>query len=370
HIKEHHLRLANQLGLDATDKINSIIHQLLKYSDEINLTQTITPESHAKVLAIGEILSTTIGCEYLKKSGFNVYWQDAREILISNNAQDDWHHFTSNQCDYSQDGNLADSLSEKADVIVTQGFIAADESGKTVLLGREGSDTSAAYFAAKLNACKLEIWTDVSGIYSSNPGEINNTQTIPQLSYQQAQQMAKFGAKVLHPGAVKPALESNIPIEIKNTRLPADRGSKISAVSESERKVLAVVYESKVTQVIANSDSNEDVLFKLGESGFEVLLTEMVDNQTHIIAIYKNSDMPQLDDDLLEKKIDGKVVSNLALVTVVGNDIQENFQNYQRYFDEKKNRISLLCKAEDCLAIVQSIHDKLIDTQCRNQGML
>src|SRR5581483_11375573 len=113
-------------------------------------------------------------------------------------------------------------------VVLTQGFIAADAGGDTVLLGRGGSDTSAAYFAAKLAARALEIWTDVPGMFSANPRSTPHARLLRALHYDEAQEIASSGAKILHPRSILPAKSQQIPIAVFATQWPQLPGTRIS----------------------------------------------------------------------------------------------------------------------------------------------
>ncbi len=110
-------------------------------------------------------------------------------------------------------------------MVITQGFIASDEDGNTVLLGRGGSDTSAAYFAAKLRAQRLEIWTDVPGMFSANPRSTPTARLLRALHYDEAQEIATSGAKVLHPRCILPARQYRIPLHVYATQAPDLEGT-------------------------------------------------------------------------------------------------------------------------------------------------
>src|SRR6202034_4128491 len=138
-------------------------------------------------------------------------------------------NFLSATCDFAPDAPLRARLEARPGVIVTQGFIAGDAAGDTVLLGRGGSDTSAAYLAAKLSARRLEIWTDVPGMFSANPRHIPQARLLRSLHYDEAQEIASSGAKVLHPRCILPAKTQHIPIVVYATQCPQIEGTHISA---------------------------------------------------------------------------------------------------------------------------------------------
>ena len=122
-------------------------------------------------MAYGELMATQLGAHWLQSQSVLVSWVDARTALTAErrDLETDTAAVLSATCAYAPDAQLQTDFAALAPVIVSQGFIAKDSAGRTVLLGRGGSDTSGAYFAAKLQACRLEIWTDVPGMFSANP---------------------------------------------------------------------------------------------------------------------------------------------------------------------------------------------------------
>jgi diaminopimelate decarboxylase/aspartate kinase len=139
-------------------------------------------------------------------------------------------------------------------VVITQGFIAADDAGHTVLLGRGGSDTSGAYFAAKLNAARLEIWTDVPGMFSANPRAVPTARLLRALHYDEAQEIASNGAKVLHPRCVLPVRQYKIPLHVYATQAPGLEGTVVSAnVAGSAAQVKAIAIKKGITLVSMDS---------------------------------------------------------------------------------------------------------------------
>ncbi len=384
-LKKRHLGFASQLGLDLNNQLNPWFEQLEVDCLAIYQAQHISPKLHAKVLATGELLSTTIGSAFLSWRGFDVLWQDAREILKSNNQQDQWHHYTSAVCDYRYDAQISAQLNARSQgrqtIIVTQGFIASDLAKDTVLLGREGSDTSAAYLAAILKAEQLEIWTDVTGVFSANPREISGARQLPRLSYQQALLMAQFGAKVLHPRVMQPMEENQIPVTVRCTSQPEHRGSLISNQGMPEISVKAVVYEANTCQIIISDLSSKSRLKlindKLSSLGFDILLTAEIKAQNHLILNYTNSDKIQPSEKVLcELFSDDNITVNInyALITLVGEAAQQNWieeaihwinqlvseSQLVFYSSEDKTRLSLLVKPERYLQLSQQIHQKLI----------
>ena len=183
----------------------------------------------AEVLAQGELLSSTLGVAYLRSQGLPVEWLDARDWLHAQALpnQNEWSRRLSVSCRYQGDADLRARFAGDARLLITQGFIARSEDGGTAILGRGGSDTSAAYFGALLQARRVEIWTDVPGMFTANPRLVPDARLLKRLDYEEAQEIASTGAKVLHPRCIHPCREARVPIWIRDTERPQMTGTVI-----------------------------------------------------------------------------------------------------------------------------------------------
>lgn len=230
-IKERHLALATDLEIDGAGILQSDFGDLARMALGASLIREGSPRLHARVMAMGEIMATKLGAAFLTDRGLRVLWKDARDILTASETHvlPEQRRYLSAMCDFIPDGILqAELRSADAQVVLTQGFIAANGKGETVLLGRGGSDTSAAYIAAKLRAERLEIWTDVPGMFTANPHEIPSARLLRQLDYMEAQELATMGAKILHPRCIEPVHKYEIPLYVKCTEAPDLEGTVIS----------------------------------------------------------------------------------------------------------------------------------------------
>ena len=208
--------------------------------------------TRARVMLLGEIMSTRLGASYLDSLNIDVHWQDARDILKSRMrahcsvAQS----YLSATCDYEADPAMASELANNGKVILTQGFIARNAHGDTVLLGRGGSDVSAAYFAAKLQARRLEIWTDVPGIFTADPKLVPSARLLVSLHFDEAQELVSSGSHVLHPRCLPPLHQYSIPLFIRCTEAPHIPGTIISSMTnEMEPQVKGIASRNNLTLV-------------------------------------------------------------------------------------------------------------------------
>jgi diaminopimelate decarboxylase/aspartate kinase len=206
----------------------------------------------AELLAQGEMLSSAIGAQVLAESGLSVLLQDARDLLQV--LPGDILQPLAARCGDHADPALEERLAEQGRLHITQGFQAAGPNGKICLLGRGGSDTSAAYLAARLGAGALEIWTDVPGIFSADPRVVPEARLLRQLSFSEAQELASMGARVLHPPSIQPARRHGIPVMIRDTNRPSETGTLIAPRSgELEPQVRGVVSRSGIALISMES---------------------------------------------------------------------------------------------------------------------
>lgn len=252
-LRARHLDLAESLGMDDPAFFVPDLDAVARMAQGIALLGEAGPSVRARLLAYGEILSTRIGAEYLRRSGLRAAWIDAREILVATQepAVSEARRFLAAAVDDDADPGLIDRLAMiEADVLVTQGFIAGDGSGGTVLLGRGGSDTSAAVLAARLRAVRCEIWTDVPGVFTANPRLVAGARLLRVLDYDEAQEIASQGSKVLHPRSIAPCRRHGIPMEIRWTSRPETEGTRIVRLGEEgDARVKAVSHKMGVTLV-------------------------------------------------------------------------------------------------------------------------
>jgi len=239
-----HTDLAHGLDVDP-ELVEDYLEELSRLALGVSLIREVNPRLHARVMSMGELMSTTLGAAFLNSQGLNTRLLDARKILASIDDADlpDNRRYLSAACGFEPDTALQSALEEDdASAFLTQGFIASTPAGETVLLGRGGSDTSAAYFAAKLGADRLEIWTDVPGMFTANPRQIPSARLLRHLGYDEAQELATMGAKVLHPRCLEPVRRHGIPLYIRSTEDPGlestlisneapDLGAKVKAIS-------------------------------------------------------------------------------------------------------------------------------------------
>lgn len=256
-LEARHRLLAADLGIELPASIETHLNELRQIAAGIALLGETSDRIRARVMAMGELMATELGAAFLASQGLDVEWLDARTALRAETraGASDRASILSATCDFAPDRDLQRRLSAPRRVYLTQGFIAADGEGTTVLLGRGGSDTSGAYFAAKLEAVRLEIWTDVPGLFSANPKAVPAARLLRSVHYDEAQEIASSGAKVLHPRCILPVKQYGIPLYVYATQTPAVEGTHISLYPEGgdSARVKAVALKKGITLISLES---------------------------------------------------------------------------------------------------------------------
>ena len=226
-IDELHLSIIEKI-FDNTNKAHVIseVKETLNNLEEIlegvyNL-QELSARTYDKITSFGELLSNYILTEYLKQSGLDVTLHDTRKIIVTENV------FGGARILIPDTYKNIRKLELKSKVNIFPGYISSAKNGDCTTLGRGGSDYTASLLAGALKADELQVWKDVNGMLTANPKLVKSAKTIPHLSYDEALELSHFGANVLYPPTVQPALINNIPIRIKNTFNPDHEGTLIT----------------------------------------------------------------------------------------------------------------------------------------------
>jgi aspartate kinase len=246
------LRVRHQTIVDQlvpTDEARAVVNELCdalaSYVRGMYLLGETTDRSIDEVASYGERLSSSIVAHACALAGMQASWLDARSVIRTDNkhlcATVDMAAVTM----LSQDVLLP--LLRSHSVVVTQGFIGATADGITTTLGRGGSDHSAAILGAAVGANVIEIWTDVSGIYSTDPRIVPDARPIASMGFDEVRDLALYGAKVLHPDTIRPAVMSGIPVHVLNTFDPDAGGTVITAAAPSDRYLNAAALIQRCT---------------------------------------------------------------------------------------------------------------------------
>ncbi len=337
-----------------------------------------------RLIACGELMSTRLFTELLRQRGVKAHWQDVRQLMRTDSrfgkATVDLAA-TRILCQQALGPLLGDSL------IITQGFIGSDADGRTTTLGRGGSDYSAALLAEALDAGSIEIWTDVPGIYTTGPRLVTRARPLPEISLVEAAEMATFGAKVLHPATLQPAVRQDIPVFVGSSKDPAAGGTWIRASTRTSPLFRAVALRRQQVLVTLHSLNMfhaygflAEVFGILARHRISVDLITTSEVSVSLTLDHTGSQSngePILSDKVLAElgqlcKV--KVETGLALVALIGNRMSEAAGVGSQVFDAiREHNIRMICygasahnlcflvKEEEAGHIVNRLPPELLD---------
>ncbi len=243
-VAARHADFGAQLGIRAGAPVRRRLRRVHERLRAARRDRCVRPETAARVMATGELLLTRLGARWLRRQGLAAVWRDARRALVAAPVPDGEHRpeawLAARLAVPQAEGPAPAWDAQPARLVITQGFIAGDGRGGTLLLGRGGSDTAAAHLAARLGALRLEIWTDVPGVFTANPHAVPQARQVRQLEYDEAETAAALGAKVLHPGTIAPLRARGVPLEVRWTARPGLHGTLVDATAPPGLKTLTV----------------------------------------------------------------------------------------------------------------------------------
>lgn len=317
--------------------LKSELNHLETILEGVMMLKETTPRTIAKISSYGEILSSNIINEIFKVNNIDVALKDGRDLIETqiqgNKSIVNWSS-TQNKIDAFFESNNSKTT-------LVPGFVARDADGNSSTLGRGGSDFTAAILAYALNADILEIWTDVSGMYTSNPKLVKQATPINKLSYFEAMELSHFGAKVIFPPTLQPLVEKQIPVLIKNTFAPDDLGTRIdySANDSSNGVVKGISHIGEISLISLEGSG------MVGIPGFSKRLFEVLSvSNINVIMITQASSEHSIciavrsEDDLKAKEvIDTEFAFEISLQKVAPASIENNLVNVAIVGDNMKN---------------------------------
>ncbi len=306
---------------DVVNNLDGTFAQFASLLKGVGLLRDCSPRSRDALLSFGERLSTRLIHARARQRGMDSELLDARELVRSD------ENFTSARPDMEATYRLCreNAHPEPGRLLITQGFIASSPAGVTTTLGRGGSDYSASILGAALDADEIQIWTDVNGIMTSDPRMIPEASTIPEITYEEAGELAFFGAKVVHPATIQPAVAKGIPVLVKDTGSPRREGTRIAAnVGSPGLKAISV--KKGITVVnIASSRMLEAhgflrrifAIFDTAETPVDLVTTSEVSVS---VTIEKTEALPGILEKL-EALGEVSVETGLSIICMVGRDL-------------------------------------------------
>lgn len=395
------LEISNYLYKKNTDGANEIINRLeekyLQHTEELYSTdkwknetrnfireiftylrsftkELFTSFEEKSIVAQGEILSTNMMANYMKEQGYNVALVSALDFMRTDKNSDPDPVYIKNKL-----GTVLDNHKD-VQVLITQGFICRNAYGEIDNLQRGGSDYTASLIGAAINASEIQIWTDIDGMHNNDPRVVEKTSPVHQLHFEEAAELAYFGAKILHPTCVQPAKYAGIPVKLLNTMDPLAEGTTISNTTE-KGKIKAVAAKDNITAIKIKSsrmllatgflrkvfeifESNQTAIDMVCTS--EVGVSMSIDNKTHLHEIVdelKKYGTVTVDEDMCIICVVGDLDwSNVGFETLA-TEAMKNIPVRMISYGGSNYNISFLIKGSDKKKALQSLSSTLF-----NQG--
>jgi aspartate kinase len=331
-----------------------------------------------RLYSFGELMSTKIFVEVLKENGVDAEWLDAREVMKTDSS-------------FGNAEPILESIRKKAKniqpekIYLTQGFIGSDVFGNTTTLGRGGSDFSASLFAEAVGADTLEIWTDVAGVYTSDPRIVSEAFPIHEITFAEAAELSVFGGKVLHPATLKPAIRGGVNVRVVSSSEPDNPGTFIVKEADNKPPIRAISLRKDQTLLTVNS------LEMLHQHGFLAHLFKVLAEHRISVDLVSTSEVSvaltldtavnaankvELTDNVLEELrhfAEVEVEEDLALIALIGNNMQKTsglggplFTALEKYnvrlicHGASPNNLCFLVDHDQAEEVVRMLHKKFI----------
>jgi aspartate kinase len=381
---ERHIAVATAITNDSRAGVLADIRhefdELIGLVHALAVLREVSPRSRDAVFAVGELVSSRIAAAALADHRVPAQWVDARTVLITDAehtaAVPDMIETT------ARARALVAPIVNAGTIAVLGGFIGATPGGATTTLGRGGSDYSGAIFGAALGVDEIQIWTDVDGMLTADPRIVPQPRVVPQLSFAEASELAYFGAKVLHPATILPAVAKNIPVRILNSRRPDNPGTIITAAGRStEGGLTAIACKRGVTVVDITSTR------MLGAHGFLRRLFEVFERFKTAVDVVTTSEVSvsvTVDDtrrldailDSLRGFADVSCERDMAIICAVGEGLHTDTTLFSRAVSAldrvplrlvsqaaSRRNITFVLRSSDAVQAMTRLHEQFFGRQ-------
>lgn len=399
-IKQQHFQIIDELlSADVLANTKEIIQNKMSEIEDllhgICLVNELSAKTTDRLLSYGELISSLIVFEFMQQQGFNVQLKNSQNLIVTDS------NFTnaSVQFDETNANITAYFENNTKQITVMPGFISKSEDDKNTTLGRGGSDYTAAIVASALNAEMLEIWTDVSGMFTTNPKLVKQAKPISKLSYFEAIELSHFGAKVLYPPTILPVLSKDIPILIKNTLAPDDEGTLITRTVKNGQfnpiKGISNVNDISLLTLQGNGmvgvpGFSKRLFETLANEKINIIITTQASSEHSICIGISDKDAKraklaidvEFESEISLLKIDPIVVeSNLSIVAVVGDKMKNHQGISGRMFSAlgknnvniraiaqgaSERNITAVISKQDVKKALNSLHETFFEAQIKH----
>jgi aspartate kinase len=383
-IKNHHCSTAEKLGLKSTNAEFKETIDLYFMAIETNLAiigseNNLDPKMQDSTLAYGELLSTLILYSSLQSKNLNAELLDARECIITDG------HFTHATPLIAESRNKIREYFRRAlshdQLAVIQGYIGSTEYGQTTTLGFEGSDYSAVLIGSALHVKEIQIWKDVPGVMSADPAMISKAIPVESMTFAEAAELSRCGAKVLHPSTIRPAMERNILVKIFNSRQPDFKGTTIDNRSNNIFNPIKsitcrrnlIILQITAKQSLSEFDFSAQVFVTLQDLEISPDIIEGSDKK--VILIIKKTELKETLFNRISQWADLQIEESKATISLIGNmirnqhDVIEKINKYEKLqsiqFDIDKtseHSYTILLNESDLDNTMQNLHYDIFET--------
>ncbi len=349
------------------DGLSSMITEMFDIS-----SQEYSEVINSRIITFGETLLTYIFSGFLNANGLSNVLLDAKEFMYVDSVENP------NIENVRKKLNDVLNATVQSSIYITQGFVCRDEHGQISHLKRGGSDYTSTIIGAALNASEVQIWTDIDGLHNNDPRYVENTQPIAHLTYNEAAELAYFGAKILHPQTVSPVVGMDIPVLLKNTFDPEAQGTVISnktykkglkAISakdgitaikiKSNRMLMAHGYLRRIFEVFDNFNTSIDMI-----TTSEIAISLTIDDTSNLDKIVKE----------IENYAEITVEQDHSIICIVGESVINDKNSYRLFeilnyipvrmvsYGGSNNNISILVDTKDKIPTLKFLNEKLFHT--------
>lgn len=310
---------------DAQRRVNEICDKLSHFIEAVCELGELSDRSKAAIIGNGEYLSSNIICCAMNARGISTRLMDSRKMIITN-------------ADFLKGEPKQDLISIKVnaevsshytdcEAVITQGFVSATEDGEPTVLGRGGSDYTASLIGMAVGAQRIEIWTDVDGVKTADPRKVEGTRSLEHISFEEAAEMAHFGAKVLHPMTIEPAVKKNIPIYVLNSINPDGKGT-------------VILQNSFIDDGVKSVSSKENILV------INIFSTKMINVAGFLMSVFEIFSRNNVSVDLISTS-EANISVTVDASQNVDNVIRELSSFADVYVDRDKAQVSVIGKNLD-----------------------
>ncbi|HEY9186213.1 MAG TPA: aspartate kinase [Salegentibacter sp.] len=336
-IQNSHLQIAGELFPDPSHpvyiKITRLIEEIRNFLEHNKSNRY--DYVYDQVVSYGELLSTTIISEYLNSHNYKNTWLDSRKVIKTDSTYRDA------QVNWEETHKAIEKHINRDQIHITQGFIASDADNFTTTLGREGSDYTAGIFAYCLNAESLSIWKDVPGVLNADPREFTQTSLLNQISYEEAIELAFYGASVIHPKTLQPLQKKEIPLYVKSFIQPEGKGTSVMRGNRIEPQIPCFIVKKNL------------VLISLSSLDFSFMVEENISEIFRLFHLY-------------QMKVD--LIQNSAISFSVCVD--NRFNQLEKLIQHLKARFRVKYNTEVSLYTIRHFNDAAIASLEKNKEIL